>query len=272
MEKPVTNLQSEDHLKQEINQIWNEGAEGYDKQYAHGLHTSEEKQAWLEALDKIVGPGPLSIADVGSGTGFLALLLAELGHRVQAFDLSEGMLEQGRQKAARQKLQVEFKAGDAEKVPLPHGAVDLTINRHVLWTLPRPVEALKEWKRVTKAGGRVIVIDGLWGLEAPLPQKLQKQAGKLLLEIQKRLKRGGLKSQEEEHAHRYTLQLMQQLPAMKLQNYEQLLAWFSEAGLISPGVSHLPKVDAAERRAMPFANRLASSTERHYVITARVGE
>ncbi len=268
MEKPVTKI--EDSLKQEISHIWNEGAQGYDEQYSHGLHTAQEKQAWLEALSKIVGPGPLSIADTGSGTGFVALLLAELGHQVQAFDLSEGMMEVGRQKAAQEKLKVEFKVGDAENLLLADGAVDLTINRHVLWTLPHPVEALKEWKRVTKAGGRVIVIDGLWGLEVPLPQKLQKQAGQLLMGLQKRLSLSGPKSDDKHRTHRYTPQVMQQLPGMKLQNYQQVLALFSEAGLTNATIDYLPEVDAVERRAMPFANRLASSAQRHYVITATV--
>jgi protein-L-isoaspartate O-methyltransferase len=46
----------------------------------------------MDALRPLLPPPPADILDVGTGTGFLALLLAELGHRVSGIDLSEGML------------------------------------------------------------------------------------------------------------------------------------------------------------------------------------
>jgi 2-polyprenyl-3-methyl-5-hydroxy-6-metoxy-1,4-benzoquinol methylase len=42
-----------------------------------------------------VARSPMDILDVGTGTGFLALLLAELGHRVVAIDLADAMTDSG---------------------------------------------------------------------------------------------------------------------------------------------------------------------------------
>ena len=100
------------------------------------------------------------ILDVGTGTGAMALVLAEMGHDVSGIDLSDGMLNKAKEKAKQANLPVEFKIGDAEKLSFPDDTFDVVINRHLLWTLPHPEKAIKEWNRVLKPGGQVVILDG----------------------------------------------------------------------------------------------------------------
>ena len=118
--------------------------------------------AWNQALQRVLGKGHLRVLDVGCGTGEICLLLAEMGHQVTGIDLSEKMLALARSKAKSSRLKARFEPGDAEALVFNDESFDAVINRHLLWTLPYPKEALQEWKRVLKTGGKAILIDGLW--------------------------------------------------------------------------------------------------------------
>ena len=131
----------------------------YDASAFHGLRTADEKQAWLDALRELVGPPPLDVLDVGTGTGFLALLLAEIGHQVTGIDLSEKMLGQARRKAATIRKPPTFLIGDANDPPMSAATFDVVIGRHVVWTLLDPIGAATKWLKLLRPKGRVIVIE-----------------------------------------------------------------------------------------------------------------
>lgn len=142
-------------LKQAMRERWNQKGGGYDNVGAHGTKTPEEKKLWQQILGRL-GPGRLSVLDVGTGTGFLAIMLAEMGHRVTGFDWSDTMLAQARVKAEEAKLAVSFVEGDAEALPFGTGEFDVVVARHLLWTLTDPQRALSEWARVLKPGGMIL--------------------------------------------------------------------------------------------------------------------
>lgn len=151
-------------IKNGIRDYWNERSADYDACPGHGLHSREEKEAWLDLLRSILPGEGLHVLDAGCGTGFLTMLLAELGHTVHGVDLSEGMMADAKKKVAEAGIEdrVSFSLGDVEKLADADETYDAVVNRHLLWTLPHPYEAVTEWLRVTKHGGRVIVIDGKW--------------------------------------------------------------------------------------------------------------
>ena len=96
-----------------------------------------------------------AVADIGCGNG---AYLAELGRRgfagrVLGADLSAGMLAAARGRAARAALIT----ADAGALPLRDGAADLTLAMHMLYHVPDPVPAIRELRRVTRPGGRVVV-------------------------------------------------------------------------------------------------------------------
>jgi ubiquinone/menaquinone biosynthesis C-methylase UbiE len=111
------------------------------------------------AVTRLVSPD-LRVADVGTGTGILALELARLGVQVVAIDHSARMLD-----AARAKLEaagvsgVELRSGDAGALPLEDQEMDAALAHMVIQYLPSPPEAIREMARVVKPGGVVVVVD-----------------------------------------------------------------------------------------------------------------
>ncbi|MDJ0851300.1 MAG: metalloregulator ArsR/SmtB family transcription factor [Myxococcota bacterium] len=110
-------------------------------------------------VTRLLEPG-LVVADVGTGTGILALELARLGLRVVAVDHSSRMLDAVRSKLAEGAVEgVELRQGDAGALPVADGEVDAAIAHMVIHYLPSPAEAIREMARAVKPGGAVVVVD-----------------------------------------------------------------------------------------------------------------
>ena len=144
-----------------INDFWDAAANDYDQRPSHNFQTAAQEAAWKTALTAFLPAPPCDVIDVGTGTGVIAIALAELGYRVVGIDLSEGMLAKARDKA--RELDVRFVAGDAIDPPGEAESVDAVVSRHVLWTLTDPPRALRNWLRLLRPGGRAVIIDGLYG-------------------------------------------------------------------------------------------------------------
>ena len=165
MSTPVLN---EADVKRLVAQHWNSRADRFDELPNHALQNEAQHQSWRNLLRRVLGSPPLQVLDLGCGTGFLTLLLAELGHAVTGIDLAPEMLALARQKAARAGLTVELRLGDAEAPAAPDSSSDLIVARHLIWTLPNPARAVQAWRRVLRPGGRLALIEGQWG-----PQGMQ---------------------------------------------------------------------------------------------------
>lgn len=140
-------------IKERIRSRWDNDPELYDS--APGFGTVREMDVWKRFFSSEFRDKKLRILDVGTGTGFLSLMLAELGHDVVGVDLSDGMLSVAKKKAKERGLDIDLRIGDAESLDIGDESVDAVVSRIVLWTLPNPECALKEWSRMAKPGGKV---------------------------------------------------------------------------------------------------------------------
>lgn len=174
-------------MKDQINQYWNSGASRYNQGVKRFLKSESKTIGYKNIFSEYLGSKPLNILDVGTGPGSISVLLAGMGHHITAIDLSEQMLNHARINAESNGVSVDFRIGDAEKLPFEDNSFDAVVNRWVLWTIPHPDVALQEWYRVLKPGGRVCIIDGNWyNGEKKLYQKVWKQFSRLYTSITER--------------------------------------------------------------------------------------
>jgi ArsR family transcriptional regulator len=125
------------------------------------------------AITKLVPKG-LRVADIGTGTGVLAIELARAGLSVVAVDHSANMLAAARAnaEAAGVASRIRFRAGEATALPLRAATVDAALAHMVLQYLPRPQDAIAEMARVLRPGGRVVLVDFVQHDRAWMQQKL----------------------------------------------------------------------------------------------------
>jgi ubiquinone/menaquinone biosynthesis C-methylase UbiE len=111
------------------------------------------------AIEKLL-PRSLTLADIGCGTGNLTFELARFARKVIGIDLSNEMLLHARALAKDRALDnVEFRRGDALRLPLQSRGVDAAFCVMVLHFLPDPGRAIAELCRITRPGGSIILVD-----------------------------------------------------------------------------------------------------------------
>ncbi|GAA3757093.1 methyltransferase domain-containing protein [Streptomyces tremellae] len=139
---------------------WDAEADTFDREPDHGLRDPAVRAAWAAKLPAWLPAAPADVLDLGCGTGSLALLAAERGHRVTAVDLSPRMAGRARAKLAGTGARVLV--GDAAAPPVPAGAFDVVLVRHLLWAMPDPEAALRRWAALLRPGGRLVLVEGVW--------------------------------------------------------------------------------------------------------------
>ena len=98
------------------------------------------------------------VADIGSGTGFMAAGLAPLVAKVHAVDGSAAMLEVARENLAGF-ANVELQLADGATLPFEDGMLDAVFANMYLHHCPDPQTAISEMVRVLKPGGRLVITD-----------------------------------------------------------------------------------------------------------------
>jgi ubiquinone/menaquinone biosynthesis C-methylase UbiE len=135
-------------------EAWDAIALGYDRYVA-----PQEVDLANEALRLVdLEPGERFL-DVAAGTGGLSLPAARLGAEVLATDWSPAMIERFEARVREEGLsKAEGRVMDCHALDLPDGSFDVTGSQFGVMLVPDQPRAFREMVRVTKPGGRVLVI------------------------------------------------------------------------------------------------------------------
>lgn len=104
-----------------------------------------------------------TVVDLGSGAGndvFVARTLTGEKGKVIGVDMTDAMIEKARANAAKLGFNnVEFRAGDIERIPVASQTADVAISNCVLNLVPDKARAFKEIFRILKTGGHFSISD-----------------------------------------------------------------------------------------------------------------
>jgi len=138
---------------------------GYQEEWLTGI--PEAAIASLAGTGNPFSLGPLEpgeqVVDVGCGAGIDTLIASKMvgaEGRVIGVDMTPAMLEKARRSAAEMgALNVEFREGLAESLPVAEGSADVVISNGVLNLFPDKLAGLGEMARVLRPGGRLQIGD-----------------------------------------------------------------------------------------------------------------
>lgn len=151
-------------FKDEMIDYWSERSETYGQQHQEEL-LGEQKKRWQEVIVNQLNTSEQTVRtvlDIGTGPGFLSILLAELGYEVTSIDMTDEMLAQAQKNAGDLADVINWQLMDAQELQFEAEQFDAVVTRNVTWNLENPEQAYQEWQRVLKPGGLLLNFDSNW--------------------------------------------------------------------------------------------------------------
>jgi SAM-dependent methyltransferase/DNA-binding MarR family transcriptional regulator len=143
----------------EISLYWDKFADSLTKKRTSIL-VSPECMKWEQTLAILLPKrSPLRILDVGCGSGFLSILLTQMGHQVVGIDLSPQMIQCAYETASTFRRRIEFRIMNLEHMDFADNSFDVVVCCEVLSHLKNHSQAFSEIKRVLKKDGHFILFD-----------------------------------------------------------------------------------------------------------------
>jgi SAM-dependent methyltransferase len=223
-------------LERSIREFWDRDADTYDRSPIHAVSDPVEAAAWRAVLRRHLPDPEARVLEAGAGTGSITRLLAELGYRVTALDVSEAMLARAREKLAG--ADVEFVVAPADQPP--PGSFDALVERNMMWTNPDPVRTLATWRNAVRTGGRLLILEGLYsGRPLAALRERATDAIRRLLGI------------AEDHHDHYDPEVLAALPLARADSPRPLVDAVHRAGWTGVRLERLRDVEWVRRTTPP---------------------
>jgi demethylmenaquinone methyltransferase/2-methoxy-6-polyprenyl-1,4-benzoquinol methylase len=220
--------------KDQVRQMFDDISHRYDflnHLLSFGLDHSWRRKVVTEIRRRWQGrTARLNILDVATGTGDLAFALFMLNPAsVTAIDISSRMLEAGKQKAVRKKMddRIRFIPGDAEHIPFPDHTFDAVTVAFGVRNFEDLPAGLNEMTRVLKPSGRVYILEFSYPSAFPLRQLYSVYSKGVIPLLGKRISR-------HTNAYSYLPRSVREFP-----KDEAFLQLMQEAGLRETGQKKL---------------------------------
>jgi ubiquinone/menaquinone biosynthesis C-methylase UbiE len=130
--------------------------------YARLRGTESQIEAWRKQASELTEglPNDAAVLEVAPGPGYLAIEMARLGRfHVTGLDISRAFVDIARENARQAGVNVEFRHGDAARMPWEAGSFDLIVCQAAFKNFSQPLIALEEMHRVLRSGGTAVIQD-----------------------------------------------------------------------------------------------------------------
>jgi SAM-dependent methyltransferase len=131
--------------------VWSSGGAAYD-QISRGIADSIEH--CVLRLDPKPGE---RILDLATGTGWTSRAVARRGATVTGADIAADLIAAARERARAEGLSIDYRTGDAERLPFADGEFDAVVSTCGIMFASRPDAAAAEVARVIRKGGRMAI-------------------------------------------------------------------------------------------------------------------
>ena len=138
----------------DVQGMFNAVAKNYD--LMNSLASLGQVRRWRKEVRRAVVTRPaMRVLDVAAGTGASSIEFVRAGADVVAVDFSEGMLEEGR----RRHPEIDFRQADAMNLPFEDNSFDAVTTSFGLRNIQDFDRALREFYRVLRPGGHLVVCE-----------------------------------------------------------------------------------------------------------------
>lgn len=207
---------------------------------ANSLLSLGRDAAWRRVASAATRPRGREVLDVAAGTGVSSAELVRQGaRRVVALDLSHEMLEAGRARGHGRGdyAPIDWVQGDAQALPFEDATFDVVTISFGLRNVPDPRRALREFRRVTRPGGRLVVLE----FAAPVNRVLRTV---YLSYLMRALPEVARLVSSDPRAYVYLARSIREWPTRRV-----VADWIEEAGFVEPRVRDLTGGIVAVHRA-----------------------
>jgi demethylmenaquinone methyltransferase / 2-methoxy-6-polyprenyl-1,4-benzoquinol methylase len=143
-----------DKQPSDVRQMFDAVARRYD--ITNDLLSLGQDRRWRRRVLRVVNPAPGErVLDLAAGTGTSSVPFQKAGAYVVPTDFSIGMLQVGKKNLP----DLPFTAGDGTQLPYADDTFDAVTISFGLRNIVDPVAGLREMRRVTKPGGRIVVCE-----------------------------------------------------------------------------------------------------------------
>ncbi len=153
-----------ENQSEESREYWSDRADDYS---AHQMETtnSNKQQRFALIINRYMPrlSRTVNALDVGCGSAFLSILLAQRGANVTGTDFSADMVKHAQENMEAFGLSGKFLQADAHHLPFDDESFDMIVTRNMTWVIQDVKGAYSQMMRVLRPGGLLINMDANYG-------------------------------------------------------------------------------------------------------------
>lgn len=151
-------LKTKRNWPEEKKKEWQENADFWIKIIRKGLDPYRLKITNKAILEPLKNDKNLRVLDAGCGEGYLSRFLAKLGHRVWAIDFCPELIKAAEKLENKKLLGIKYFLEDFRETHFSNSFFDAVISHQTINEVENPKKALREFYRILKKRGRLILL------------------------------------------------------------------------------------------------------------------